>query len=185
MYDPAFTMWAKLLDPSGTYHTHEYMQMPGMRVQDRDTAILGDTSFAECKYACSKDESCKTFSFNKEKMECMKTGIGIHFDDKWIYSEKDVPVGKEKKIDHKKEAQARGPVHWPPGFHVLQHRRWWYRVWPRLPPPRASLRRLRQEVQAWLLYLPVPPGLDRRRRAVQRCARHPLPPRAHRRRCHA
>merc|ERR1711959_608672 len=110
MYDPAFTMWAKLLDPSGTYHTHEYMQMPGMRVQDRDTAILGDTSFAECKYACSKDESCKTFSFNKEKMECMKTGIGIHFDDKWIYSEKDVPVGKEKKIDHKKEAQRKAAL---------------------------------------------------------------------------
>merc|ERR1712057_144524 len=109
-YDPAFTMWAKLLDPSGTYHTHEYMQMPGMRVQDRDTAILGDTSFAECKYACSKDESCKTFSFNKEKMECMKTGIGIHFDDKWIYSEKDVPVGKEKKIDHKKEAQRKAAL---------------------------------------------------------------------------
>merc|ERR1711871_951424 len=109
-YDPAFTMWAKLLDPSGTYHTHEYMQMPGMRVQDRDTAIIGDTSFAECKYACSKDESCKTFSFNKEKMECMKTGIGIHFDDKWIYSEKDVPVGKEKKIDHKKEAQRKAAL---------------------------------------------------------------------------
>jgi len=104
-YDPDFTMWAKLLDPSGTYHTHEYMQMPGMRVQDRDTAVIGDTSFEECKYACSKDESCKTFSFNKLKSECMKTGIGIHFDDKWIYSEKDVPVGKEKKIDHKKEKQ--------------------------------------------------------------------------------
>jgi len=104
-YDPDFTMWAKLLDPSGTYHTHEYMQMPGMRVQDRDTAVIGDTSFEECKYACSKDESCKTFSFNKERSECMKTGIGIHFDDKWIYSEKDVPVGKEQKIDHKKEAQ--------------------------------------------------------------------------------
>merc|ERR1711861_53311 len=98
-YDPDFTMWAKLLDPSGTYHTHEYMQMPGMRVQDRDTAVIGDTSFEECKYACSKDESCKTFSFNKERSECMKTGIGIHFDDKWIYSEKDVPVGKEQKID--------------------------------------------------------------------------------------
>jgi len=102
-YDPEFTLWAKQLDPSGTYHTHEYMQMPGMRVQDRDTAILGDTSFEECKYACSKDESCKTFSFSKLKMECMKTGIGIHFDDKWIYSEKDVPVGKEKKLDYKKE----------------------------------------------------------------------------------
>lgn len=102
-YDPDYTMWAKQLDASGSHHTHEYMEMPGMRVQERDGDVQGDISYEECKYQCSKDESCKTFSFNKEKATCVKTGIPIHFATAWVYSEKDIPTTGEKKIDHKKE----------------------------------------------------------------------------------
>jgi len=102
-YDPDYTMWAKQLDQSGHHHTHEYMEMPGMRIQEKAGDIQGETSYEECKYQCSKDESCKTFSFDKHRMNCIKSGVPIHFDDKWTYNEKDFPNVKTKKLDHKKE----------------------------------------------------------------------------------
>merc|ERR1711907_723007 len=60
------------------------------------------------------------------------------------------------------------------------YRRWWYWLWPGLPAPRASLGGLRQEVEARLLRVPIAPGFHRCGGALQRRARHALPPRAHR-----
>jgi len=102
-YDPAFTMWAKMLTPDGHFHTHMYTKLPGMLVQEKKLPPLKDMTYDECKYECSKDESCKSFSFSDDKTECVKSSVPIHFADGWVYYEKDVPMKKTKKDNHKKE----------------------------------------------------------------------------------
>jgi len=103
VYDPNFTMWSKLLTPDGHFHTHLYTELPGMVVQEKRTPPIQDMTFAECKYECSKDESCKSFSFAKSKGECVKSSVPIDYNDEWTYYEKDVPIAKSKKNLHKKE----------------------------------------------------------------------------------
>merc|ERR1712139_138251 len=102
-YDPEFTMWAKTLTPDGHFHTHVYTELPGMLVQDKKIPGVKDLSLEECKYECSKDESRKSFSWSKDKLDCLKSGVPIHFADGWTYYEKDIPLKDERKEEHKKE----------------------------------------------------------------------------------
>merc|ERR1740139_310466 len=92
---------------------------------------------------------------------------------------------RDRRSLPRQNPQARRSVHWSPGFPRLQLRWWRYRIRSRISPPRETLRRLRQEIQARIRRLPLPPGVHRRRLALQLRPVDPLSPRAHRRRRHA
>jgi len=104
-YDPDYTLHAKLLTPDGHFHTHRYTAVPGLAVQEDKKGEISDISFAECKYGCTEDESCKTFSFNKAKLECIRSMVPIHFADGWTYYEKDIPIDKPEKQGDKENDQ--------------------------------------------------------------------------------
>jgi len=79
--------------------------------------------------------------------------------------------------------QAGGQLHRAAGLPGLQRRRWRHRLWPRLAAAGAPVRRLRQEVQARLHRLPLPPGACHHQLHTSRCspksspklARNPCP----------
>jgi len=109
-YDPDYILYAKMLTPDGHFHTHRYTAVPGLAVQEDKKGEVGDISFAECKYGCTEDESCKTFSFNKAKLECIQSTVPIHFADGWTYYEKDIPIDKpgakrDKENDEKEKVK--------------------------------------------------------------------------------
>merc|ERR1712203_537703 len=58
-------------------------------------------------------------------------------------------------------------LHWSPGIPHLPLFRWWNWVRVHISLDGASLRRLRQEVEAGVLYLPSSPSRHRRGRALQ------------------
>lgn len=102
-YDASFTMFAKDMTPDGHFHTHLYNRLPGVVVQEKKHPPMRDTTIEECKYECTKDESCKSFSWSADRRECIKSSIPLHYNAEWTYYEKDIPQKKTKKSKHKKE----------------------------------------------------------------------------------
>jgi len=110
-YDPAYTLFAKKLGPGAGHEAELYSKLPGMLVQDARKKAVKDQSFQECKYACTKDSSCQTFSWSKEHLTCIKTGQNLHYKDGWTYYEKNIPLSvaykKARGNEHAKKDKIR------------------------------------------------------------------------------
>jgi len=91
-YNPSYSLFAKKTHPEGK-PDQLYSRLPGMIVQDMIKKSVKGISFEECRYDCTKDTSCKTFSYSKEKGSCVKTGVPLHYSDGYTYYEKNEPIG--------------------------------------------------------------------------------------------
>merc|ERR1712159_107702 len=102
-YNPDYQLFAKKSHPEGK-PGELYSLLPGMIVQDKLTKPVKNISFEDCRYSCTKDASCKTFSFSKTHKSCIKTGVPLHYDDDYTYYEKNEPLGApEWKKENMKE----------------------------------------------------------------------------------
>jgi len=110
-YDPSFTLFAKKLGPGAGHELELYSKLPGMLVQDARKKPVKNQSYAECKYSCTKDSSCQTFSWSAEKLECIKTGQNLHYRDGYTYYEKNIPLSvawkKKRGNEHARKEKIR------------------------------------------------------------------------------
>jgi len=102
-YDPDFRMYAKKSAPVGNPE-ELYAELPGMLMQDKVKGRVKGISKPECKYSCTKDVGCKTFSYSESKSECLTSGVPLHYTADFTYYEKNVPLGPpDWKKKHAKE----------------------------------------------------------------------------------
>jgi len=102
-YDPDFRMYAKKAAPVGNPE-ELYAELPGMLMQDKVKGRTKGISKPECKYSCTKDVGCKTFSYSETKSECLTSGVPLHYTADFTYYEKNVPLGPpDWKKQHAKE----------------------------------------------------------------------------------
>jgi len=101
-YDPEFRFYAKNDKANGAMYT----EIPGMLVQNKIKKSMEKVSHQECKYACSKDSSCHSFSYSEGKTLCHLSSTPVHYATGFNYYEKDLPLGqpeyKKKNIKENK-----------------------------------------------------------------------------------
>merc|ERR1711988_1132210 len=106
-YDSDWRFYSKKYDnkgkPVGTYH-----MFPGMKFLQPFTKVE-TKSLPECKYACTKDLGCGSFSYDTTQNKCSVSGSKIGYAPDFHYYEKDLsnlkkPGFKEK---HDKENAAK------------------------------------------------------------------------------
>jgi len=85
-YNPNFNLFAKNEPTDNT--SKEYSELPGMLIQDKIEKPNAEVSFAECKYGCSKDVTCKVFSYSEVRSECLWSSIALHYTEGYTYYEK-------------------------------------------------------------------------------------------------
>lgn len=114
IWETDYTLYEKKgapgLDPSELY-----AKLPGMKLQEKIVPLKRGLdkftgkrepyiSLAECKFQCTKKKECKTFSYSDTERDCILSRVPINYDPKWVYFEKDVPIGGAPwKQAHNKE----------------------------------------------------------------------------------
>ena len=96
--------------------------MPGLKIQDKllplkrgpnhvdvhgksvEIPAPKQISLEECKYECTKNNECRTFSYAARGEKCILSAIRIHYDKDWNYYEKDQPLKAAPwEVAHAKE----------------------------------------------------------------------------------
>lgn len=91
MYDPGFTLYVKDFKNGGA--NHKFFSIPGLKGQEEAESVFTDTmSFGECQYKCFTDDTCASFSYNKESGVCNGMGAGFEYDSEYQYYEKQTPL---------------------------------------------------------------------------------------------
>jgi len=120
-WDTDYVLYEKKGAP-GLNPNELYARMPGLKIQDKilplkrgsdHVDVRGKTveipapksvSLEECKYACTKQEKCRTFSYAARGEKCLLSAIRIHYNKAWDYFEKHAPLEAAPwEVAHAKE----------------------------------------------------------------------------------
>jgi len=99
--DPDFTLYSKLRAPESSGKV--YSAVPGLLGYGKIKKAVKNVSLPECKYSCTKLESCKTFSYSATKKECITSGKPLTFSNGFTYYEKNIPLEPPWKTENRKE----------------------------------------------------------------------------------
>jgi len=105
-YDQNWRFYSKKHTTKGKA-TGKYNMFPGMKFIDPSMEIRKGESAAECKYSCTKDAGCGSFSYSPTLLKCATSGKQIGYGAGWQYYEKDlsnlVSPWKREQIEENSE----------------------------------------------------------------------------------
>jgi len=120
-YSEDYTMYVKKKSPEGN-HDELYNELAGLFIQDKLEPMkqgtkamptldkAEKTTVEECKYSCTVNPECKTFSYSPATRQCVMSAIPVHYEPGWTYYEKEVPIedsswkkAHDKENDQKEE----------------------------------------------------------------------------------